>query len=79
MTFVTASDQESTPIKYYLDMTNWDTKGLSMKINFDDPLQVGKGNDQVMTSLKDPGLFVSAESDSSISKEKATSVKVAKA
>ena len=78
VTFVTVSDQESKPIKYYLDMTKWDPTNLGMKINFDDPLMVGKGNDQVMTALKDPSLFVSKASGTAISKEKATSVKVAK-
>ena len=78
VTFVTVSDQESKPIGYYLEMTDWDPKKLGMKINFDDPLMVGKGNDQVMTALKDPSLFVSKASGTAISKEKATSVKVAK-
>lgn len=78
VTFVTQSDQETTPIKYYLDMTKWDEKGLGIKVNFDDPLQVGKGSDQIMTSLKDPSMFVSQESESSIPKNKATSVKEAK-
>ena len=59
-------------------MTNWDPTKLGMKINFDDPLMVGRGNDQVMTSLKDPGMFVSEAGGVSISKEKAVSVKVAK-
>jgi hypothetical protein len=59
-------------------MTKWDPTNLGMKINFDDPLMVGKGNDQVMTALKDPSLFVSKASGSPITKEKATSVKVAK-
>lgn len=78
VTFVTVSDQEAKPIKYYLDMTKWDPTDLGMKINFDDPLMVGKGKDQVMTSLKDPSLFVSQASGTAISKKKATSVKAAK-
>ena len=78
VTFVTVSDQESTPIKYYLDMTNWDSKSLGMKINFEDPLQVGKGNDNVMTSLKDTNMFISEASGKAISKDKATSVKAAR-
>ena len=45
VTFVTQSDQETTPIKYFLEMTNWDPKKLGMKINFEDPLNAGKGND----------------------------------
>ena len=45
VTFVTLSDQEAKPIKYYLDMRDWHTMGLGIKINFEDPLQVGKGND----------------------------------
>ena len=36
---------------------------------------VGKGNDQVMTSLKNPDLFVSAASGEALPKDKATSVK----
>ena len=78
VTFVTVSDQEAKPIKYYLDMTEWDPKKLGMKINFDDPLMVGKGKDQVMTALKDPSMFVSEASGKAITKEKATSVKAAR-
>ena len=45
VSFVTVSDQESKPIGYFLEMIEWTATKLGMKINFDDPLMVGKGND----------------------------------
>jgi len=66
---------ETHPIGYYLDLERWDQKGLGIKINYVDPLNVGKGNDQVMTTIKNPDLFVSEESFDALAKNKATSIK----
>lgn len=75
LSFITETDQETNPIGYYLDMENWDENGIDIKINYTDPLMVGKGNDQIMTTLKNPDLFVSASSGEALPKDKATSVK----
>ena len=56
-------------------MESWDENGLGIKINYTDPLQIGKGNDQVMTTLKNPGLLISKSSGNSVPKDKATTVK----
>ena len=58
-----------------MDMEEWTENGLGIRINYTDPLMVGKGNDQIMTTLKNPDLFVSAGSGMSVPKGKATSVK----
>jgi hypothetical protein len=58
-----------------LDLKNWDENGIDIKINYTDPLMVGKGNDQVMTTLKNPDLFISASSGEALPKDKATSIK----
>jgi hypothetical protein len=75
LSFVTETDQESNPIGYFLDMEKWDESGLGIRINYTDPLQVGKGNDQIMTTLKNPDLFVSAASGKPVPQKSATSVK----
>jgi len=74
---VTTSDQESKPIGYYLEMSNWDATNLGVQATFDEPLQVGKGGDSVMTSLKDPSLFIAEAGGASIPADKATSAKIA--
>jgi hypothetical protein len=75
LTFITETDQETNPIGYYLDLEKWDENGIQIKINYTDPLMVGKGNDQVMTTLKNPDLFVSAASGEALPKEDATTIK----
>jgi len=75
LTFITETDQETNPIGYYLDMEKWDENGIGIKVNYTDPLMVGKGNDQVMTTLKNPGLFISASSGEALPKEDATTIK----
>ena len=75
LTFITETDQETNPIGYYLDLESWDENGLGIKINYTDPLMVGKGNDQVMTTLKNPDLFVSQASGKALPKEDATTIK----
>ena len=62
---------------YYLEMSEWMDKHLGIKVYFADPLQVGKGNDQIMTTLKETTMFISKASGKPISKEKSTSVKEA--
>jgi len=61
--FITTSDQESAPIEYFLKMKEWTSKGMSVKVDFKDPLLVGKGNDNVATSLKNMALFAPKSGD----------------
>lgn len=56
-TFVTTADQESTKIEFYLDMSGWTSTKLGIGINFTEPLNVGRGNEQVLTSMKNPIMF----------------------
>jgi len=58
-----------------LDLEKWDENGIGIKVNYTDPLMVGKGNDQVMTTLKNPDLFVSASSGEALPKDAATTIK----
>lgn len=73
--FVTNTDTEANPIGYYLSMQEWTPTGLGIQINYTDPLMIGKGDDQVMTTLRNPDMFVSKASGKSVPKDKATSVK----
>jgi hypothetical protein len=57
--YVTKTDPERRPIDYYLDMGDWTDKNLGLSIVFADPLNAGRGNDNVMTSLRNPQMFVS--------------------
>lgn len=75
LTFITETDQETNPIGFSLEMEDWNENGIGIKVNYDDPLMVGKGNDQIMTTLKNPDLFMSADSGESLPKADATSVK----
>jgi hypothetical protein len=56
-------------------MKEWTPNGLGIQINYTDPLMIGKGDDQVLTTLKNPAMFVSKASGKSVPKDKATSVK----
>lgn len=56
-TFVTTADQESTKIEFYLDMSGWTSTKLGIGINFTEPLNVGRGNEQVLTTMKNPIMF----------------------
>lgn len=72
--FVTNTDTEANPIGYYLSMQEWTPTGLGIQINYTDPLMIGKGDDQVMTTLRNPDMFISKASGKSVPKDKATSV-----
>ena len=74
---VTTSDQEAKPIEYYLEMNEWDPKGLGLHIVYKEPLQIGKGGDSIMSSIKNPAMFVSEETGLSLPADKATSAKIA--
>jgi hypothetical protein len=73
--YVTQSDPERRPINYYLDMGDWTEKKLGLAIVFDDPLDVGRGRDNVMTSLRNPSMFVSKETGKAITADNSVSVK----
>jgi hypothetical protein len=45
LSFITETDTETNPIGFYLDMEKWDANGIKIRINYTDPLMVGKGND----------------------------------
>jgi hypothetical protein len=59
-------------------MQQWDEKGIGIQIKYTDSLQVGKGNDQIVSSLKNPGLFAPADGGDPVSKEGSTNVSKAK-
>jgi len=61
--FITDSDQESAPIEYFLKMKEWNKNGMSVQVDYKNPLLVGKGNDNVATSLKNMALFAPASGD----------------
>lgn len=44
-------------------MGDWTGKKLGLAIVFDDPLDVGRGHDNVMTSLRNPNMFISKATD----------------
>lgn len=73
--YVTQSDPERRPINYYLDMGDWTEKKLGLAIVFDDPLDVGRGHDNVMTSLRNPSMFVSKSTGLPITADNSVSVK----
>jgi len=52
--YFTKTDPEKRPIDYYLDIDDWTEKNLGIAIVFNDPLNAGRGNDNVMTSLRNP-------------------------
>ena len=52
--YFTKTDPEKRPIDYYLDIDDWTDKNLGIAIVFNDPLNAGRGNDNVMTSLRNP-------------------------
>jgi hypothetical protein len=55
-------------------MKEWSTKGVSVKVQFKNPLLVGKGNDNVSTSLKNPDLFAPASGAKALSSDEASTV-----
>jgi len=50
--FITDSDQESAPIEYFLEMKKWDENEVDIQVKYKNPLLVGKGNDNIATTLK---------------------------
>jgi len=72
--FITNSDQESEPIEYFLEMKKWDSNGIDVQVQYTNPLQVGKGNDNIATALKNTALFAPASGAKAMSKAEATNV-----
>ena len=56
-------------------MGDWTEKKLGLAIVFDDPLDVGRGRDNVMTNLRNPDMFVSKETGLPITADNSVSVK----
>ena len=75
--YVTESDIESLKIGYSLELKDWKADSMEIYINYTDPLNVGYGDDQIMTKLKNPSLFVSNKSGQPMSEDGSSSVKYA--
>ena len=72
--YFTETDPEKRPIDYYLDMGDWTEKDLGLAIVFADPLNAGRGSDNVMTSLRNPHMFVAKNTGTSITEKNSVSV-----
>jgi hypothetical protein len=56
-------------------MGDWTENNLGLSIVFADPLNAGRGNDNVMTSLRNPNMFVSKNNGKAIEEKNSVSVK----
>lgn len=70
--YITTSDQEAEPIEFFLEMKQWDENGIGIQVHYSNPLMVGKGNDNIITTLKNPGLFAPASGEEPPSKDQGT-------
>jgi len=70
--YITNSDQEAEPIEFFLEMKQWDESGIGIQVHYSNPLMVGKGNDNIITTLKNPGLFAPASGEEPPSKDQGT-------
>jgi non-canonical (house-cleaning) NTP pyrophosphatase len=63
-------------IAYDIFISKWDESGISLQLNFSDPLAVsqGRGNDRAVVAIKNPGLFVSKKTGKMIQAENAVAV-----
>ena len=69
-----AGDEDTGP-EFFLQLTEWNENKMAIFVNFTDPLSI-KGNNRVITKIKDPSKFRSAADPSmSLDPSKATSVK----
>jgi hypothetical protein len=55
-------------------MKDWTENGMAVKVEFKNPLLVGKGNDNVATSIKNMKLFAPASGEKGLGKEGGTKV-----
>ena len=62
------SEEDSQDLGYSIKLTEWTTKKMGVKVDFQNPLAVSRGiePDQFMLSIKNPKLFVSKETGESI-------------
>ena len=58
-------------------MKNWDENGIGIQVVYKDPLLVGKGNDNIATSLKNMALFAPASGAAPLGAEEGTTVAAA--
>ena len=58
-------------------MGDWTDKDLGLAIVFDDPLNAGRGKDNVMTSLRNPQMFIASNTGAAITEKNSVSVKKA--
>ena len=58
-------------------MKRWDENGLDVQVQYTNPLQVGRGNDKIATSLRNPALFAPTSGADPLTKEEGTSVAAA--
>ena len=56
-------------------MGDWTEKKLGLAIVFADPLDAGKGHDNVMTTLRNPNMFIAKNTGTAITQENSISVK----
>lgn len=56
-------------------MGDWTGKKLGLAIIYKDPLDVGRGRDNVMTSLRNPSMFISTTTGNAITAENSITVK----
>jgi len=56
-------------------MDDWTEKKLGLAIVFVDPLNAGRGKDNVMTSLINSNMFISKKTGKAISQDDSVSVK----
>ena len=59
--FLLKSEQDPDSIKYYLKLHSWTPKKLHIKIDFEDPSLISKGQDRdtMYMKIKNPKIFVS--------------------
>jgi hypothetical protein len=64
-------------VEYFLEMKSWDENGLDVQVQYTNPLQVGRGNDNIATSLRNTALFAPTSGADPLTKEEATNVAAA--
>lgn len=73
--FITTADQEANPIEYYLELRAWEEDNIDVKVHYKDPLVASKGNPQILTTFKNPGLLAPKDGSEPMSKANADASK----
>jgi len=63
VSFMLKSDIDPKLIKFFIEIVEWQERSLELHINFTNPLLISQGlkDDLMVLSIKNPLLFVSAE------------------